>query len=461
MSGPKVIDVVTRQELLDICRTAIAEVDHALVEWQRIMDRKMIEAPAELGRLVEARDGLRGLLASERFRDVQTRAPEVTAAVRSSVQQQLTAQAREAAAKLRREASLRFSAEAVLARCRKMNIELPAECVRVLSDAAAASPANSEAVKLAISQATAALYVKAENGPSKKQHEIAHALGATGDTASATDLLGRAQELLLDPRILRMSTQIVELGEVGEVDAAAACRSRLDKANQAEARGDLQHRNLLLDSLEIELAPLARKANLTRELQHELGVETAAAQATNDWEACQTDLEAAKVALQRGEHDSARLYLDRAQTLRLERHKQRAAQSSRAAILDGLKTLGYEVREGMATQWTEKKQLVVRHAAKPGVALELAGTLDGGRLQARMVALEETVRDPHADKKTEEQWCSELESLEKHIADRGGEVTVVKAVAAGVTPMKVVANENLEDESRERRRDARESKRSP
>jgi hypothetical protein len=461
MSGPKVIDVVTRQELLDICRTAIAEVDHALVEWQRIMDRNMIDAPAELGRLVEARDGLRGLLASERFRDVQTRAPEVTAAVRSSVQQQLTAQAREAAAKQRREASLRFSAEAVLARCREMNIELPAECVRVLSDAAAASPANSEAVTLAISQATAALYVKAENGPSKKQHEIAHALGATGDTASATDLLGRAQELLLDPRILRMSTQIVELGEVGEVDAAAACRSRLDKANQAEARGDLQHRNLLLDSLEIELAPLARKAQLTRELQHELGVETAAAQATNDWDACRSDLEVAKAALQLGDPDSARLSLDRARAHRQERHKQRAAQSSRAAILDGLKTLGYEVREGMATQWTEKKQLVVRHAAKPGVALELAGTLDGGRLQARMVALEETVRDPHADKKTEEQWCSELESLEKHIADRGGEVTVVKAVAAGVTPMKVVANENLEDESRERRRDARESKRSP
>jgi hypothetical protein len=449
MSGPKVIDVVTRQQVIDICKAAIAEVNHALAEWQRIMDRNMILAPAELKRLTMARDALQSMLARDQFLDIQKAAPEVTAAIERSVQEQLAGHASGAAGQQRQEQSLRLSARAVLSRMRELAVEVPEDCLRVMSEAAAEQAVDHEALRQSLAQANAALYAKDDSSPSESQHELARILGATGKATSASDALRNAEYSLLDPRVSRVASQISDLAGIGEVDTASLFRSRLDKVNQADTAGDTQQKELLLASLEIDIAPAVRKARQSSALRHDIGVESAAAQATNDWEACRVDLREAESALQRGDTDSARLHIERAKTTRLDRRKQRAAQSSRAAILDGLKELGYEVREGMATQWAEKKQLVVRHAAKPGVALELAGTLDGGRLQARMVALQGAARDPHGDKQTEETWCSEFDSLQKYVARRGGEIRVVKSVAAGAAPLKVVLDDQFEDAKRE------------
>lgn len=441
MSGPKVIDVVPRQEVIDTCKTAIAEVECALAEWQRIMDRNMILAPADLVSFTRAIDALRGMLAADQFVAVQTAAPELTAAIESSVQQQLSMHASEAVRRQRHERALRLSAAAVLSRSRELKIELPEDCVRILADATAAQSLDEEIVQNALSRANAALYAKEDSSPSKRQQDLARVLGATGEASSAAELLKDAEESLLDPRVTRAASQIAELAGIGDVEVAAVLGSRLDKVNQAATAGDMRQKELLLASLEIDLAPALKKAQQTKAIQHEISLEAAAAKATNDLEVCGKDLREAEAALQRGEVDSARRHIDRAKTLRLERRKQRAAQSSRAAILDGLKELGYEVREGMATQWAEKKQLVVRHAAKSGVALELAGNLDGGRLQARMVALQGSTRDPHADKQTEETWCSELQALRERIARTGGELRVEKALAAGAAPLKVVTIE--------------------
>lgn len=450
MSGPKVIDVVTRQQVIDICKAAIAEVDHALAEWQRIMDRNMILAPAELTRLTKARDALQTMLAGDQFLDIQKAAPVVTAAIERSVQEQLAEHASEATGQQRQERSLRLSAEAVLSRCRELDLEVPEDCLRVLSDAAAEREVDHDALREALARANAALYARDDSSPSEGQRELARVLGATGEATSASDALQNAANLILDPRVTRVASQISDLAATGEIETVSLFRSRLDKVNQADTAGDTRQKELLLASLEVDIAPAVRKAQQLSALRRDIGVESAAAQATNDWEACRVDLREAEAALQRGDTDSARLHIERAKTTRLDRRKQQAAQSSRAAILDGLKELGYEVREGMATQWAEKKQLVVRHAAKPGVALELAGTLDGGRLQARMVALQGSARDPHADKQTEETWCSEFDSLQKYVARRGGAIRVVKALAAGTAPLKVVADAHIEDERRER-----------
>lgn len=448
MSGPKVIDVVPRQQVLDTCKVAISEVDHALADWQRIMDRNMVSAPAELARFKRAREALQGMLARDQFVEIQKAAPELAAAIASSLQQQLAAHTSETLSRQRREQTLRLTAEVVLARSRELKIELSKDCFRVLSDAADAQPFIEEALKQALSQANAALYAKEYSTPSDKQQHLARALGATGEATSAAELLRNAEETLLDPRVSRAASQIAELAETGEVEVAAVFSSRLDKVNHAATAGDMRQKDLLLASLEVDLAPAVKRAEQVNTLRRDVGFEIAAAQATSDWDVCSKDLTEAEAALQRGDGDSARLLIDRAKALRLSKSKQRAAESSRAAILDGLKELGYEVREGMATQWAEKRQLVVRHAAKPGVALELAGTLDGGRLQARMVALQGSARDPHADKETEETWCNEFDSLKKYVADRGGEIRVAKAVVAGATPLKVVAEGHVEDERR-------------
>jgi hypothetical protein len=451
MSGPKVINVVSRQQQIDTCKAAIAEVDYALVEWQRIMDRNMIVAPAELARFTGPRDYLQTLFAADRFHEVQVLAAALVISLRESVQHHLAAQNSEAVRRQRQEHSLRLSAETVLARAREKQLELPEESIQVLAEAAAGRSVQHEVVQRALSQATVALYAQPEDQPSRTQLELARLLGATQSPVLASEMLTDAEESLRDPRLARVSSQITDLEAVGEIEEATAFSVRLDRVHEADAAGDTRQRELLLASLEIEIGPAVAKARLRNDLRREIGVELASAQVTDYADAVQTDLQKAEAALERGDPYAARVHIEQAKKLRLEKQKQRAAQSSRAAILDGLKELGYEVREGMATQWAEKNQLVVRHAAKPGVALELAGTLDGGRLQARMVALQGSARDPHADKQTEEKWCSELDSLQKYVAGRGGEIRVVKAVAAGAAPLKIVADDQMDDEKREQR----------
>jgi len=453
MSGPKVFDIVTRQQLFDICKAAIAEVEYAIAEWQRVMDRNMIVAPAELSRFSKNRESLLSLLAADRFVEVQALVPDLVRAIQASVLNQLAAHESETLTQQRRERSLRFSAEKLLSQAHESGVELREECVQLLVEASRGLAVDREAFQQALSHVTAALYAKEDRTLSDSQQELARALGATGEASSASETLRKAEDSLTDPRVAHVASQIADLGSNGDADLAALYRSRLDKVYEAEAVGDSRQRALLLASLEVDLATVLKKAQQLHALRHELGVEIAAAHATNDWEICSKNLRDAETALERGDQDLARLQIDQAKALRQERLKQRSAQASRAAILEGLRELGYEVREGMATQWAEKKQIVVRHAAKPGIALELAGTLDGGRLQARMVALQGTARDPHTDKQTEEKWCSEFESLQTYVARRGGQVTVVKAVAAGATPLKVVADEQHENELRHRKHD--------
>lgn len=448
MSGPKVIHVVTRQEVIDTCEAAIAEVDHALAEWQRIMDRNMIVAAGDLARFIKGRDALRRLLQADQFLDVQKAVSGLAAAIQNNVQQQLAAHNSRVAQEQRRERSLQFGAEAVLARCQEMSVEIPVDCIQVLTDAAAGRGVDAQIIQRAMSQATSALYATDQSTAFTKQRDLAEVLGATGDSTNAQEVLKAAEDSLIDPRIRRISSQLAELESVGEDAIAARFRSRLGRAANAETTGDMRQSGLLLDSLEIELGPAVKRAQQIAALRRLIGVEAAAARATHDWDVCSQDLAAAENAVMRGDANAAQQHVERATALRLEKRKQRAAQASRTAILEGLRGLGYDVREGMATQWAEKKQLVVKHAAKAGVALELAGTLDGGRLQARMVAIGGSGRDPHADKRAEEQWCSELDSLRKYISGRGGEIKIVKAVAAGTAPLKRVGDEGDEEERR-------------
>src|SRR3546814_18155209 len=57
----------------------------------------------------------------------------------------------------------------------------------------------------------------------------------------------------------------------------------------------------------------------------------------------------------------------------IEAHRDAGAvQSRRAAVLEGLSGLGYEVTEGMSTTWAADGRLVVRSAARPDFGVELS-----------------------------------------------------------------------------------------
>ena len=278
-------------------------------------------------------------------------------------------------------------------------------------------------------------------------HELATALGANAGPASAAGLLREAEGKLRDPRVLLADKQIAELERLGDREAAATLGGRLEKLVSEDHR-DSARASLALDALGAELAGMVRLARRMAELRRALSRERAAAEATTDSETYRQMFLDAEVEIDRGQADRAEERILKLREAREARIRTRASNARRSAILQGLKELGYEVKEGMATLWADRKRLVIAHPSQQGVALELEGSAESGRLQARMVAYQGAVRGPGSDKEVEALWCGELKTLQDSLAGTGGAISIERSTPAGERPLKVVTLEQRSEPAR-------------
>lgn len=216
-------------------------------------------------------------------------------------------------------------------------------------------------------------------------------------------------------------------------------QSFLERLARAEAEQRTQQRNLLLDSLVLDLAQATRDHQQQRErLQQlqDLASEVAAlanaeyAELLQEAAACQASTEPQRISALAEQCNSVL-------TLHLQ---QQAALARRQAVLQGLASLGYEVREGMATAWAETGKVVLRKTATPGYGIEVGGKADNGRLQLRAVALTAN-HDVQRDRDIETIWCSELQRLQALLKSRGEDLEIERALAVGEVPLKEVAIE--------------------
>ncbi|WP_232347410.1 DUF4350 domain-containing protein, partial [Pseudomonas aeruginosa] len=187
--------------------------------------------------------------------------------------------------------------------------------------------------------------------------------------------------------------------------------------------------DLLLDSLVLDLAQAAREHQQQRQrLEHlqDLASEVAALGAAEHAEllqraaACQADSDPQQLAE----------LTERCNAILTAHLQQQAALARRQAVLQGLASLGYEVREGMATAWAQTGRVVLRKPATPGYGLEVGGKADNGRLQLRAVALNAN-RDSQRDRDIETLWCGEFQRLQALLAAQGGELSVERALGVG------------------------------
>lgn len=113
----------------------------------------------------------------------------------------------------------------------------------------------------------------------------------------------------------------------------------------------------------------------------------------------------------------------------------------REAVLKALASLGYEVREGMATAWAENGRVIVRRPSDPNYGIELASASTGASVQARVVAFGDTERSAQSaqrDLEIEMSWCGDFHQVRSLIETDGFQPTLLHAKAAGEVPMKVV-----------------------
>jgi hypothetical protein len=231
------------------------------------------------------------------------------------------------------------------------------------------------------------------------------------------------------------------IAELAALDAEAACpfETRVEVISNESTTA---RKGLLIDSIIVDLVEATR--------------------ATRDRDRLMTMLREQAIALGRFASDPARTLvseinatIDGFDTSRAEpllasagalataETSRLAAEARRNAILRGLSSLGYEVREGMATAFANGEAVVMRHVNTPGFGLEMSGPPEAQRLQMRVVAFSPpgASRDSSRDRDVELQWCGNLDRLRELLAASGGEIAIERAAAAGSVALKVIGDE--------------------
>ena len=431
MSGPKVVRIVTREEIEAICRRHIAGVAVAAAEARRRADR-CERLDASLERALSARvEAFEAMFRRRAWMGIQKGAPEAIAFIRAEADRV------EAAA----------TAAAATARTRSRRVEDAARSVAACFEAAGvpaptgllgAAEGRSASLDEAERQVTSAL-AHLTGGPGKavalaQQVELAARLSEGERT---TTLAGFVASRTAEPTASeqRLDALLAELGVLGGGADAFAARARAVACER-----DASRRALLTDSLILDAAAavgaLRRREAAVQDLR-----EAAASLAGFSSPRAKTLSGRLLAAAAKGNDRDADVLVQDARSLLTIEARAAAAAARRQAVLAGLAQLGYEVRETMAAAWEQDGRIVVR---KPGVVdygLEVGAPPDAAKLQVRVVGSDQPVqpRTSRRDADQETIWCGEFERLQAGLAEGGSELVLERALAPGEQALRTVA----------------------
>ncbi|MEW3819175.1 hypothetical protein [Pseudomonas aeruginosa] len=437
MSGPKVVRIVTREEAIATCERDLQRLDKALARWENQASRLAQLSDAERAAAHARRASLHALLEQERWLDVQLQVKIESEFLKRDLAEREERAIRQAAETRQQHRRLQENASALL-QALDARPDAASAALRQTLHTLADGVLRDDAEALLAQGFAALASASAEERLSAAQRELAQRLKTDETPITLEQWRARQQQdAPREQRLARIDRHIAELQLLqGEASAAQAFLERLARA-EAEQRPE--RRNLLLDSLVLDLAQAAREHQQQRQrLEHlqDLASEVAALGASEHAEllqraaACQPDSDPQQLAE----------LTERCNAILTAHLQQQAALARRQAVLQGLASLGYEVREGMATAWAQTGRVVLRKPATPGYGLEVGGKADNGRLQLRAVALNAN-RDSQRDRDIETLWCGEFQRLQALLAAQGGELSVERALGVGEVALKEIGEE--------------------
>jgi hypothetical protein len=434
MSGPKAFRIVTRVEIMTICRRSLARLDAAIEDWISRGQRNGTIDKADIDKVIARRDALRALLSADKFVELQKQLPaelsylQVDAERRAEKAAELEAQSKRA---LRR---MKATAQALLASLESSGIEIPRE----MQEELISSGTPSERLEGAINKAFLMLHsAAATKGVSDVQRDIAARLGAGEKRMSLEEWTSQQPGVTEDKALLRVDRFLGELKGLGIDPGPFSARiSSLELESPAR-------RSLLADSLLLDLATAVKNGREHARLQSDLRARHAELSEMKSPEAASLRSEIGQSLSIVSAGNEAAL-IQRADFLIEAEVQAIAAEERRRAVLEGLAGLGYEVSEGMATAWVNGGRVVLRKAANPGYGVELSGGSKSDLLQVRAVAFGHSTetRDTSRDRDIETIWCGEFERLQSLIAKDGGHLAIEHARPVGQFPLKVVEDED-------------------
>ena len=430
MSGPKVVTIVTRDEIIAICQGLLASLQAALDHWSRVGKRNGVTTDADL-QLMNARVAeIRGLLAGDQFDAIQKQVPQEIAFLKVDIEKRIE-RAAEKAAEVQMQDTRRIRAAALLANAlEKKGMAVSPALMR---------PASISQAELsrAISEGFNTL-----SGPfdsyaiSDRQRELAEKLG-NGEVRLTLEQWLEHQPLDPDENAVRqLHRRFAEL-KFFDPNRAEAFEVRV-KQTVAERSS---RRSLLIDSLAADIAEARQKA-----VAHAAAIQRLSAIAVQLRRSSAHEAMNIVVEIDAALGSSASLSeLERLVAIANSTLEEVLARQvdidRRATILQGLAELGYEVQEGMQTAWVEKGKVVLRSQKSQGYGVEVGGD-PSKAMQVRTVAFGPIVAsNTPSDIAAETEFCGDFSKLQEALSTNGGSLSIIKALGVGTTPVKRVSAE--------------------
>ncbi|MFT4507894.1 hypothetical protein [Caballeronia sp. 15711] len=432
MSGPKVVRIVTREEILAICEGHLRHLDQAIAHWTSEGKRWGELTDEEIAATLRRRDALASLITREAFMELQKGVPDEIAFLKSDVVRRERAAIDKAVVARKRDRQGKENASALLNALEARGASVPStlkEQLRLI--ATGHEVKNAESI---LAQGFDLLVPSSPTGLNAAQQELIgrlkeSTLGQSFEAWKAKHRVLSPLDHLLD----RVDRQIAESQTVLGDEKTVVYVQRL---SSIESEANAARQSLLLDSLILDLSndiETVRSRRATRaqlaELSLELLILDTAASAS-----LQEAIGACDAATP---VDQLAAMAEECRTLVSAEAQRKAARSRRDVILQGLAKLGYEVHEGMTTAWAKDGRIVLRKPSLPGYGVEVGGQAETSRLQVRAVALSEN-RDINRDKDVETIWCGEFSRLQQLMAEDGNNLLIERALGIGQVPLKVV-----------------------
>jgi hypothetical protein len=438
MSGPKVVRVVTKQEIMANCQDRIEVVRDTIEQW-RTFASKYDALHAEEEKTIEKKlHSIISLFEKEQFNDVPKQCSDQIIALRADMDRIRE----EAIAKAELERSMRrrvqHSAETLIKAFTTINRQIPQELLEIAASSLTADEKHLIGMNATLSRILTEYTISSveKENMTPLQIELSKALAEGEKTQTLIDwkLLynDNIKSIEIDHRLDKL------LAEITTIENDDVAQPFLNRVTLIEKETSPKQRSLLTDSLILDLVTHSNNRKILdqeivdmREVRSNLnGLNS---QAAKDLIVLFTN------AIGIEDISSYKILKDKADELLKSEKKAISSTSRREAILKGLAGLGYEVRENMATAWAENGRIVVKKPNEEGYGIELGAVEDAARMQVQLVSFDQS-SDRSQDLNRETIWCSEFSHLKSVLAQSGSILHIEKALPVGSKPLKQVAN---------------------
>ena len=440
MSGPKVVRVVTKAEMITAGQRQIESVQDLIAKWTKFADKHNLCIEKEKSEIQTQLVEIKKLFEQEKFRDVQKNCDATRVILEIDINRLRDKAIEKIELERTKRIRLKYAAETLINQLENKKCPVPKE----LSHIAKSALTGNESQLTEFSNTLSQMLIKHLSEDTNtdvvnvEQQKLAEQLLSGEVSQNLKDWTENYLQETASKSSLHLNRL---LSELSLADNSGSIQIFLDRADAIENERSFNRRSLLIDSLIMDVTSYLHKQ---KEFEQNMGLLKQVYRELT----CLKSIKAEELmvlisnALKSEDISSFKIHYEKACIHINEESKNLIAKARREAILQGLSDLGYEINETMATAWAQNGRVVVKKSDENIYGVELGATSDAEKVQIQLVSFEQTTDTLKAaeDLKKEKEWCNEFSHLRSQLGQSGTNVIIEKALPVGSKKLKFVQN---------------------